>query len=449
MAKLSGIDVYKQLPRTNCRDCGLPTCMAFAMQVASQKVPIDGCPHVSDEARVALGAAQTPPMATLEFGPHGRRLGGETVLHRHESRFVHPPILALRISDRLAPDAVDRRVESAQALQFERVGQTLGVDGLAIVAESESPERFAQTVDRIASGTDLPLILLSENPECLTAAAAGNASRRPLIGPATESTLDRMASIAKDLALPLILRTPSAQAMAILSRRALDAGVKELVLDPAAGGPSEAVNRCAELRSLALSGNIRALGFPTLVEMRGDAEAVALDAIGSVARYGDIIVIEPDDAWAILPIITARMNLFTDPQVPNAVEAKLYEIGSPGRDAPVLVTTNFALTYFTVAGEVENSKVSAWICVMDTEGLGVLNAYADRQLTAESLVEAIRAQGAMDRVDHSTLIIPGLIARLRMAIQEVSGWDVLVGPEDAGGIPRFLNTIWPERMARP
>jgi len=172
-----------------------------------------------------------------------------------------------------------------------------------------------------------------------------------------------------------------------------------------------------------------------------------MDAIGALARYGSVLVVDTVEPWAILPIVTARMNLYTDPQVPNAVEARLYEIGNPGPDAPVLVTTNFALTYFTVAGEVENSKVPAYISVMDTAGLGVLNAYADQQLTAERLVEVVRAQGAMERVCHNTLIIPGLIARLRIAIKEISEWEVLVGPEDAGGIPRYLNTVWPEKAA--
>jgi acetyl-CoA decarbonylase/synthase complex subunit gamma len=199
----------------------------------------------------------------------------------------------------------------------------------------------------------------------------------------------------------------------------------------------------AQLRRLALEKVFRPLGYPTCVAAVGEStSAQSLAAEAGVCRYAGIVITDAATPEEILPILTARQNIYTDPTVPNAIEAKLYEIGSPGADAPVILTTNFALTYFTVAGEVENSKVPAYITVIDTEGLGVLNAYADDKLTGEGIVKAVTEQGGMDRVSHNKLIIPGLVAVLRMEIQEESGWEVIVGPEDAAGIPHFLRTEW-------
>jgi len=233
MARISGIDIYKQLPRTNCGDCGVPTCMAFAMQVASQKAAVDGCPHVSDEARTALGAAQTPPMATVILGAgDGFAIGGETVLHRHEGKFCHPPMLAVRLSDTLTEAEIDRRVDAVHALQFDRVGRMLGVDGIAIAGESPKMERFCDVVTRVASITKLPLILLCSDPDVVAAAAS-------------------MAAVAAEHGLPMIIRAPSAEMLADLSHRATEAGVKNLVLDPAIRSPAEGVSCLTELRRLA------------------------------------------------------------------------------------------------------------------------------------------------------------------------------------------------------
>jgi len=445
MAKVTGIDIYKLLPKTNCGDCNFPTCMAFAMQVAAKKVALDQCPHVTDEAQSALGDAQAPPMRTVTIGAGGNELaiGGETVLFRHEEKFHHPAGVAIRVSDALSDDEIDARLDAIATLRFTRVGEEIGVDLVALDCERGDADRFDAALHRVSEKTELPLILLCEDPLILGASIDSVVGRRPLIGPATGENWEGIARIAAEKKLPVLVRSDSLEGLAELAERLKAAGVEDLVLQPDSSDLVGALSQLTLLRRLALEKVFRPLGHPTCIVARGETLVEQSLAAGSaVCRYAGIVITDAASPAEILPVLTIRQNVYTDPTVPNAIEAKLYEIGSPGADAPVILTTNFALTYFTVAGEVENSKVAAYIAVVDTEGLGVLNAYADDKLTAEVIVKAVTAQGAMDRVSHSKLIIPGLVAVLRMEIQEESGWEVIVGPEDAAGIPHFLQTEW-------
>jgi acetyl-CoA decarbonylase/synthase, CODH/ACS complex subunit gamma len=463
MAKLSGIEIYKNLPRTNCGDCGLPTCMAFAMQVASKKQALDVCPHVSDEARAVLGDAQTPPMATLKLGNGDAAwtVGGETVMYRHEERFQHAPMVAIRIAATLTFEDIYDRLMAIEALQFERVGKTIGVDAIAISDAGVGAESYVAVVKEISSRTDRHILLLCSDPDVLGPAVAAIADRKPLLVAATEDNADAVAALAVQHAVPIVIRASGIESTAALAEKLAAAGLKDVVLDPQPRNESEAIGSLTQLRRLALEQRVRSAGHPTYVDVGAlvCADCVSgADCVGGgepdsdtratqemtvglslIMRYAGVLVLDTIEAWAIHPIVTARQDIYTDPQVPNEVEAKVYEIGHPGPDAPVLVTTNFALTYFTVAGEVANSKVPCFMSVIDTEGMGVLNAYADDRLTVEKLVAVVREQGAMDRVNHNRLIIPGLVARMRMGIEEASGWDVIVGPDNASSIPHFLH----------
>jgi len=456
MAKLSGIEVYKHLPRTNCKDCGLPTCMAFAMQVASQKLGIDQCPHVSDDARAALGAAQTPPMETVSLGPKARSwlLGGETVMHRHEERFQHAPLIATRVSACLSDEDLEARIESIHTLQFERIGEMIGVDAIAVDADGVDVDRFARVVAYVASRSELQILLLCEQPELLERAAAACLDRRPLLVAATHENSQSVLQLALSMGLPIVARGCGIAEVTALASELGSSGIGQLLLDPQPEALVDAIGSLTQLRRLALEHRQSGAGYPAYVDVGSlaassdeeapDAMAQMTAGVSLVMKYAGVLVIDAVEAWAIHPVLAARQDIYTDPQVPNAVESKLYEIGDPGPDAPVLVTTNFALTYFSMAGEVANSKVPSFVSVIDTEGLGVLNAYADQRLTVDRLVETIRGQGVMERVHHNRVIIPGLVARMRVGIEEASGWQVIVGPDTASGIPRFLH----ERLAQ-
>ena len=445
MAKVTGIDIYKLLPKTNCGDCNLPTCMAFAMQVAAKKAALDQCPHVSSEAQSALGDAQAPPMRTVKIGVGDAEfpIGGETVLFRHEERFHHPTGVAIRVSNALPDAEIDAKLDAISKLRFTRVGEEIGVEFVAIDCEHADASSYSAAVKRVSEKTDLPLILVCSDPAILGASLNGVAALRPLIGPATDANWEAMADLAAQHKLPVFVRADTLEGLGDLTEKLKGKGIEDLVLHPETSDLVGMLTKLTLLRRLALEKVYRPLGYPTLAFVAGEEGALeAITASASICRYAGIVVIDGIRPAEILPALTVRQNIYTDPQVPNAIEAKLYEIGNPGPDAPVILTTNFALTYFTVAGEVENSKVPAYISVVDTEGLGVLNAYADDKLTAEDIVKSVTAQGVMDKVSHGKLIIPGLVAVLRMEIQEESGWEVIVGPEDAAGIPHFLKTEW-------
>lgn len=445
MAKVTGIDIYKLLPRTNCGDCNFPTCMAFAMQVAAKKAALDQCPHVSAEAQSALGDAQAPPMwtVTIGVGEAEYTIGGETVLFRHEEKFHHPTGIAIRISNALPDLEIDARLEAIGKLHFVRVGQEIGVNFVAVDCENPDAACYASAVKRVSEGTGLSIILSCSDPAILGPSLEAIADRRPLIGPATDANWEAMAELAGKHKVPLVVRADTLDSLSALSEKLKEKGVEDLVLDPAGADLIDTITKLTELRRLALEKVFRPLGYPTLVHATSDApDEAAATAAAAICRYAGIVVTDSTEPSHLLPLLTIRQNIYTDPQVPNAIEAKLYEVGTPGPDAPVLLTTNFALTYFTVAGEVENSRIPTYISVVDTEGLGVLNAYADDKLSAEKVIKAVKEQGVMDKVDHNRLIIPGLVAVMRMEIQEDSGWEVIVGPEDAAGIPHFLKTEW-------
>lgn len=443
--KLTGLDIYKLLPRTNCGDCGFSTCMAFAMQVAAKKVALDQCPHASAEAKAALGEAQAPPMRTVQIGvgETAWTVGGETVLFRHEEKFHRPCALAVAIPDSLPEEEIARRAKSLANLRFVRMGQELRVNLLALVHAGGA---LPPAVHAVRESCALPLLISCEHPDVAGKALEACRNSRPLLHPATSQNHAAMAKLAQEFGCVLGVRAPGAEALAALAPKIRELGVEDLVLDPGMDGFLSTLTELVRLRRLALKKVFRPVGYPTLAFVRGsDPFALAAQATAHICKYAAVVVLPEARPELIFPLLTVRQNIYTDPQVPLAIEAKVYEVGQPGPDSPVLVTTNFALTYFTVEGEVERSKIPAYIAVIDTGGLGVLNAYADDRLTAEIIVKTLRSHGIMERVRHKKIIIPGLVAMLKAEIEEESGWEVLVGPEDAAGIPAFLKHEWPPR----
>ena len=445
MAKLTGIDIYKLLPKTNCGDCQVPTCMAFAMQVAAKKMALEKCPHVSDQAKQALAESAEPPMRTVTIGsgPKALQIGGETVLFRHEEKFHRPPGIALRVTD--AEDAT-KAAQTAAGLHFIRAGKEVRVD-LVALEQTQDAATFAAKAAEIAKATDLPLVLISSDAASLGAALQNLPGKRPLICGANRQNFAELAALAKSNNAPLAVQGDTLDDLASLTAEIKKLGVSDLVLAPKTQNPSDALTKLTQLRRLALEKNFRALGFPVIVftDPRDPFQETS-QAITLVCKYASIVVMSGHEPWQVLPVLTARFNIFTDPQVPNAVEAKLYKVGDPGPDAPVIVTTNFALTYFTVEGEIENSKVPAYIAVVETNGLGVLNSYADDKLTGETIAAAVKKCGALDQVRHKKLVIPGLVAVLKGELEDESGCDVVVGPEEAAGLPGFLKNEW-KRLA--
>jgi acetyl-CoA decarbonylase/synthase, CODH/ACS complex subunit gamma len=441
---LTGMQIYKSLPRTNCKDCGFPTCMAFAMQVAAKQKAFTDCPHVTEEAKSALADSSAPPMKLVTIGSAEKKFvfGQETVMFRHEERFRYATGIAVRIRASLTDAQADEKVAAINKASFVRAGDRLSASLCAVEVDAVADP--AGRAKRIAEKSSLPLVLIGASPDKLAAAAQALAAERPLICMATTATIDALAELAAKTKCPLAIGAGSLEELADLVAKAKTKGVEEIVLAISGKNPGETLRLLTRARRAALKKNFRTLGYPAMVDVEAETpQDECVLAATFAAKYAGIVVIDGTEPWELLPILTTIQSIYTNPQVPNAVEAKLYEIGSPNESSPVLFTTNFALTYFSVAGEVERSKIAAYICVVNTEGMGVLNAYAGDKISPEMVVKTLAEQKVAEKVKHRKLIIPGLLPIFKGELEDISEWkEVIIGPENASRIPAFLNSIW-------
>ena len=453
---LSGLAIYKLLPKTNCKECGFPTCLAFAMKLAAKQVELAACPYVSDEAREALAAAAAPPIRLITISSNGRKIeaGNETVMFRHEKTFYHEPGLLVRVKDTQPLEEFEEVVTQAASYSVERVGMELGVSGFAVENASGDPALFAERVGALRAIADLPLVLISKDPAAQEAAVAKLEGDVPLLYAADGDNWQAMAELAKKHKLPLAVRgegDPSTSsghrltALANLVEQVKEAGVEDIVLDPGARGPVDTLTNLTQLRRLALKKNFRLLGYPIITfpgeGAASEAEEVAL-AAQHVAKYGSFIVLDHFDPATMYSLLTLRLNIYTDPQKPIQMEPGIYEFGEPTADSPLLTTTNFSLTYFSVAGEVEGSGVPAWLLVCDAEGMSVLTAWAAGNFDAEVIVKMVKQFNVGDKIAHRKIVIPGFVAVISGELEdELSGWEVLVGPREAVDIPAYLK-LW-------
>ncbi len=443
---LSGLEVFKLLPKTNCGDCGRPTCLAFAMALAQKKASLEECPHVGEEAQEALGAASAPPIKLVTIGTGDRALsiGEENVMFRHDEKFYHPPGVAVTVSDSLEAPALQERLAAINDLRFHRVGTDMQVDLVEVKNDSGDPSRFAQAVAAAASATDLHLMLTSDSVDALKAALTDEVrARRPLLCEANPENWEAVAALATEAKCPVGVQADGLEGLAELTEKLKGAGVSELVLDVTAESPLDILQNLTQARRLALKRTFRPLGFPTMVRApAGDAHNEVLWASTFVAKYAGIVCIQCFQKAQILPILTGRENIYTDPQKPVQVEPGIYPINEPGPDAPLMFTTNFSLTYYSVEGEVEASRVPAHILAIDTEGLSVLTAYSGDKLNEKVVNEALQKFKVTDAVTHHKLIIPGYVAVLSGKLEEETGWEIVVGPKEASQLPNYLTTQW-------
>lgn len=444
---LSGLEIYKLLPRTNCKKCGQPTCLAFAMKLAAKQAELSACPDVSEETKAKLEAASAPPvrLITLVAGQKKVEVGNETVLFRHEKTFYHQPGLFARVRDTLGTQEV--KAVAAEVAQYgvERVGMRLGLDGLAIENTSGKADAFADAVAAARSAGDLPLILIGEGPAAMKAALDKAKGITPLVYAATEANWKEMAAAAAAAKAPLAVRgTGDLAALANLAENVKGAGVEDIVLDPGVRGLAAVLAAQTQLRRLALKQNLRAVGYP-LIAFPGEGVSFAEQAVAAaqaIAKYAGLIVLDYYAPADVYPLLTLRQNIYTDPQKPIQVSPGLYEINNPKPESPLLVTTNFSLTYFSVAGEVEGAGLPAWLLIVDAEGMSVLTSWAAGKFDAERIAKAVKASGIADKISHKKLVIPGLVATLSGELEEeLPGWEIRVGPREAIDIPAYLK-LW-------
>jgi acetyl-CoA decarbonylase/synthase complex subunit gamma len=440
---LTALDIFKLLPKTNCGDCGVPTCLAFAMKLANKQAELSGCPHVSDDAKNALEASAAPPMRLVKIGAGDAaiEMGNETELYRHDKKFYHQTAYAVVIDDSKDAGEIEKCVEEANGMEFERVGQIMKLDLIAVKSTSGNPETFAKVVETVKGKSQLPLILMSDKPEVLEAGLKIVAADKPLLHAANMDNWEAMASLAKTSEVPLTVTATTIDDLADLTGKVKGAGVEDIILDYGPRNLSETLQMSTVIRRLALKRNMRALGYPILIESDpdGDPEEEGIKVALSTMKYGGIVLLNDISRWKIYPLFTLRQNIYTDPQVPIQVKPDLYEINNPDENAPLMFTTNFSLTYFTVQSDIEASKVPAFLQVVDTEGLSVMTSFAADKLTPKMVVEALEKTGAKDKIKHNKIIIPGMVSRMSGKLEEESGMGIQVGPRDSASLPKFLK----------
>ena len=442
---LTGIQIFKLLPKTNCKECGVPTCLAFAMNLASGKAELDACPYVSDEAREQLAEASAPPIRPVTIGAGVRKftVGGETVQYRHEKTFYNPTALAAVVGSDISDGDLEAKLKTWNAFQFERVGFNLRPELIAVKDVSGDKDAFAAAAKKIAETSEFNLILMTEDAEVMKAGVAACGSKKPLLYAATDANADDFGAIAKDNGLPLAIKADSVEGLVALSDKLTEMGIKDLVLDPGSREIKSCFQDQVAIRRAALKDLNRSVGYPTITfpcEMAANLDMETLIGSMLIAKYGGIVVFSDFASESLFPLLVERLNIYTDPQRPMTVTEGIYEIGSPDENSPVLVTTNFALTYFIVSGEIEGSRVPTWLMIKDSEGLSVLTAWAAGKFAGDDVGMFIKKSGIADKIKHQELVIPGYAAAIAGDVEEeLPGWSITVGPREAAHIPGFLK----------
>jgi acetyl-CoA decarbonylase/synthase complex subunit gamma len=447
---LKGTDVVKRLPeggKKNCKECGFPTCFAFAMKLAGGGATVDKCPHLAPEVKAELEDALAPPvkLVTIGTGANTLKIGNEEVVYRHEKTFVHQPGIAVLVSDKEPDASVEGKIKKLKELQFPWVGLTLKADLLALQFESGDKAKFEALVKKVCGSTESGIVLISEDVDALLSAWSICKDRKPLLYPVTKDNIDKVIASSKDSPTPVAIRGDSVEDLIPLTTKLKEAGLDEVVLDPGSRKMQDAIRDQTLIRRAALKQNFRPLGYPTIgfpCFMTKDRMREMILAAMFVIKYPGVIVLSDIDASSLLPLLVQRLNIYTDPRIPMSVEEKIYEIGEPTAESPVLITSNWALTYFIVASEVEGSKVPSWLCVKDTEGLGVLTGWAAGKFAGDAIGAYVKKYSVESKVNHKRLVIPGKVARIKGELEEaLPGWEIIVGPREASEIPGYLPSL--------
>ena len=443
---LTGIQILKMLPKTNCGDCGIPTCLAFGMKVAAGQAEIDACPHVSDEAKETIGEASAPPIRTIKLGAGDSQFtaGGETCLFRHEKRFENPTGIGVLVSTEMSDADVDGRIDRFKTLRYERVGVLMKAELIAVKDSSGDEKAFTALVRKVLdTAEDANIVLMSDTADNLAAAGKICGDRTPLLFGANQENSEAIATTAKELGCPVGVKGSTIDDAITISEGLISAGLKDMVIDTGARTVKAAFEDNVLARRTAIKTKFKPLGFPTIVfpcEMTDDPLMEAMIASVLIAKYAGIVILSDLQGDILFPLLLERLNIFTDPQRPMVVAQDIYSINGPDENAPVLITCNFSLTYFIVSGEVEGSNVPSWLLIQDTEGLSVLTAWAAGKFGADLIAQFIKKSGIEDKVKHRDLIIPGYLATIKGELEEeLPDWTITIGPREAGHLPSFLK----------
>jgi acetyl-CoA decarbonylase/synthase complex subunit gamma len=463
MRELSPIDVYMLLPKTNCKECGEENCMAFATKVVNREVSIDQCPPLLtkkyEKNYKQLKEMLKPAVkeVTVGVGDGAVNVGGKLVMYRHEFTYFNPTTIAIDVTDEMSDEELSDRVKKTEEFTYTYIGNELKLQMVAIRSISNDPDKFKAAVKKVAEKTKLPVILCSADSTVIESGLMAIPKAKPLIYAATKDNWKEMAELALMYKCPLVVSAPNdLDFLRSLVKTLKEYGVEDLVLDPGtfpSAGLGDTVNNFTMIRRAACNMGDELLGYPLIgtpiVAWTEPASSPTVSAwkeaqVASmlIIRFADILIMHGIEGWSLLPLTVLRQNIYTDPRKPVAVEPGMRTLGTPDENSPVLMTSNFALTYYTVEQDIESSGKSAYLLVVDSEGTAIDSGVAGRKLTAETVADAIKESKIEEKVKHRKLIIPGKAARISGEIEELSNWEVLVGPRDSSGIPKFLQDKW-------
>lgn len=447
------MDIYRLLPQTNCEICGEASCMAFATKLSEKETQLELCTELEAEQLEKLESLLAPAVREITFGVGDKTatLGGDEVLYRYELTYYNQTPLVIDVSDNMEETAFQDRVKSIEEAEFERTGEKLTLDAIALRNASGNKEKFAAAAEKLKK-SKLPLVLCSIDPEAMKAALEVVGDERPLIYAATENNLEHMANLALQYECPItIFVNNDLEKMKELSRILRGKGIEDIVLDPSTfvgDGIGDTIDNFVMIRRLAMEEKDEDFRFPIMGipavtwlyendEVQGGIKEATIAAT-LMNKYADLLIVHGTNIWELIPMLTLRQSLYTDPRKPQAVDPGLYEFGELDENSPVLLTTNFALTYYTVEGDLKSGKANTYLLVLDTEGRAVDVSVAGNQFNGKTVADLIKESGIEDKVKTRTLIIPGLGAPVSGEIEDESGWEVLVGPRDSSAVADFL-----------
>lgn len=395
---LTGLQIFKYLPaakkaeEANCKKCGFPTCMAFALKLAKKQADIEKCPNIPDELSEKFTESSKTQQHTIELknGENPPILaGGETVMFRHDKTFINRTVIAIALNT----EDVDfeEKLAKIKNYEIERIGEKFKVD--AIYLTGSKPFEIKD-----------------------------------------------IAVIPKDS----IVRGSSVEKLEEASAKAIAHGQKEIILELEYGKKTAAqvIEELTNLRRAAILKRHEPLTWPVIVKLPENLDAIQTCAAASllICRYASILVLNDFDEALLSTLFTLRQNIYTNPQKPLQVEAKVYEFNEPTKESPVLLTTNFALTYFAVAGELESLPFGSYLVVTPSDGMSVLTAWSADKFTATLVAKTIKNFDLANKVNTRSIIIPGLLSHMKEELQEsLPDWEIIVGSIEACQIPEFLR----------
>ncbi len=445
---LTGLDIFKLTPKKNCKDCGFPTCLAFSMKVAAGGIEIEKCPHMSEENLAKLSESTAPPMKALTVGAGNNeyKLGGETVLFRHEKTFVNRNRFAVAIKDTDSTDVVNRKIENIKKVDFERIGERMKAEFAAFIYTGNKEAYIANIKAVLASGAELAYMVVCEDVEVAKEALELLKDTNPILHGATNENYEQMVDLAVACKCALGLKADSLEDLYELTSKVQAKDYKELLLDTGSKTIKEAYTNAIQIRRTALKDGDRTFGYPSIIFVNDLAKdnkfmEIALSSIFTI-KYGSVLVIEDMDFARGHSVWALRQNIYTDPQRPMRVEPKAYSVNNATDESPVLCTVDFALTYFIINGEIEKSKVPTWLLIPDAGGYSVLTAWAAGKFSGSIIANFVKESGVEQKTKSRKLIIPGKVAVLKGDIEDsLPGWEVVVGPNESMQLPKFLKDL--------